>query len=106
MGIGDVEFWDVEFGDVEIGDVEFRDLEFRDVEIGDVEYRDVEFRDASQKAGTASARGEFVFGIPKRAELMPGKALEERQSQGCSTCTPRGAAGMQIHHFSLQQAPE
>lgn len=70
------------------------DVEIRDVEIRDVKLRDVKLRDAPPKAGAASARGEFLLlGIPKRAELIQGKALGAE-------------SGMQIHRFSLQQAPQ
>lgn len=69
---------------------------------------DVEFRDAPQKAGAASPRGEFCQGILPQQGLSSSRERrwEERESQGGSTGTPGGGAGMRIHHYSLRQSPK
>lgn len=51
--------------------------------------------------GGNSARGSQQ-GLSSSRE----RRWEERESQGCSTGTPGGGAGMRIHHYSLQQSPK
>lgn len=51
--------------------------------------------------GGNSARGSQQ-GLSSSRE----RRWEERESQGCSTGTPGGGAGMRIHHYSLRQSPK